>query len=251
MTLTRDQLERYRRHILLPEIGGQGQQALLDARVTIIGAGGLGAPMLLYLAAAGIGKIRLCDDDVVSLSNLQRQVLYVGDDLGKSKVSAAAQRLTALNPDCRVEPVASRLTPDNAHPLIADADLVIEGVDNFEPRFAVNDACLSAGKPLLSAAIGRFDGQVALFAPHLDEEQPCYRCFVPEIPPDAADCETQGVLGAVPGIVGSLAAMEAIRFLTGFGAPLAGHMLIFNGMDSTTRRVKLPRDPACPACGGR
>ncbi|NHK28363.1 HesA/MoeB/ThiF family protein [Parvularcula flava] len=249
MPLTPDQLERYKRHILLPEIGGQGQQALLDARVLVVGAGGLGCPILAYLAAAGVGHIRLCDDDGVALSNLQRQILFTTDDIGKPKATMAAERLQAINPDCTVEAIEARLTTNNAKELLDGIDLVIEGVDNFDARYALNDACLETGTPFLSAAIGRFDGQVALFTPGPD--QPCYRCLVPETPPDAADCETQGVLGAVPGIVGAVAAMEAIRFLTGFGEPLAGHVLIYNGMNATTRRVKLPRDPACPACSAK
>ena len=246
MALTPDELERYRRHLLLPEIGGQGQQALKEASVLVAGAGGLGSPILLYLAAAGLGRIILCDDDAVSLSNLQRQVLFSTASIGEPKVTAAARRLADLNPHCQVVPQQARLTAGNATRLLAGVDLIIDGIDSFEGRFAINEASLASGIPLLSAAIGRFDGQLSLFTPGPD--QPCYRCLVPEIPPDAADCEIQGVLGAVPGILGSMAAMEAIRFLTGFGESLAGHLLLYNGMNGTVRLVKLPKDPACPAC---
>ncbi|WP_306251755.1 molybdopterin-synthase adenylyltransferase MoeB [Parvularcula sp. IMCC14364] len=246
MSLTPDQIERYKRHILLPEIGGQGQQKLLAAKVLVIGAGGLGCPVLSCLAAAGVGTIGICDDDTVALSNLQRQTLYTTDDIGQPKVSVAISRLTALNPDIDFIAHRQRLTAHNAQSLVRGYDLILEGVDNFTSRYALNDACIAARKPLISAAIGKFDGQVASFRGY-EEGQPCYQCFVPETPAEFANCELEGVVGAVPGTVGNLAAMEAIKVITGLASDLAGHILIYNGLSGETRRVKLPRDPACPA----
>ena len=198
MALSAEELERYQRHILLPEIGGQGQQKLREARLIVIGAGGLGCPALQYLVAAGIGQIDLYDDDSVSLSNLQRQVLFTTEDIGKPKVEIARQRLTALNPHTHIRTFQKRISHANDIEDLASATLLLEGVDNFETRFLLNDVCIAAQTPFLSAAIGRFDGQIGLFTPW-QKDQPCYRCFVPETPPDAADCETMGVLGSVPG----------------------------------------------------
>ncbi|MCI5047521.1 MAG: HesA/MoeB/ThiF family protein [Aquisalinus sp.] len=249
MPLTPDQIERYKRHILLPEVGGQGQQKLLNASVLVVGAGGLGCPILSCLTAAGVGHIGICDDDTVALSNLQRQTLYTIEDIDKPKVAIAIQRLSPLNPDVTFTAYTERLTDENAEDLISNYNLVIEGVDNFSARYALNDACIAARKPLVSAAIGKFDGQVAVFHGH-ETDQPCYKCFVPEEPEDFADCELEGVLGAVPGTVGHMAAMEVIKEITGLGPSLTGHLLIYSGLTGETRRVKLLRDPACPAHKG-
>lgn len=246
--LTDEQLERYARHILLREIGGAGQRRLLDAKVLVIGAGGLGAPALMYLAAAGVGTIGVVDDDIVSLSNLQRQVIFSTDEVGQPKGDSAARRLAAINPDVAVTVHHVRLTPDNARDLVAPYDLVLDGCDNFETRFAVNDAVLALGKTLVSAAIGEFDGQIAVYRPGRDDS-PCYRCFVPEIPDNAARCTEQGVVGALAGVVGVWAALETVKTLAGFGADLTAHILLMDGLSAGTRKVKLRRDPACPACG--
>lgn len=248
LPLTDDQLERYARHILLREIGGTGQRKLLDAKVLVVGAGGLGAPALMYLAAAGVGTIGVVDDDIVSLSNLQRQVIFATDEVGAPKGDMAQRRLNAINPDVAVSVHQARLTEANAKDLIAPYDLVLDGCDNFETRFAVNDACLALGKPLVSAAIGEFDGQLAVFHPGR-EGQPCYRCFVPEIPDGAARCTEQGVVGALAGVMGTWAALEAVKQIAGFGESLAGQLVLFDGLSAATRKVRLRRDPACPACG--
>ena len=246
MTLSPDQIERYKRHILLPELGGQGQQKLLNARVLVVGAGGLGCPILQYLAAAGVGTIGICDDDEVALSNLQRQTLFTTADIGRHKVDVAIDRLAAINPEIDLVACKARITDENVTTLIRDYDLVVEGIDNFAGRYALNSACLKSSKPLISAAIGKFDGQVAVFTPWSDETAPCYRCLVPETPDEFVDCELEGVLGAVPATVGGLAAMEVIKQITGLGDSLAGHLLIYSGLSGETRRVRLSRDPACP-----
>ncbi len=249
LPLTDDQLERYARHILLREIGGTGQRKLLDAKVLVVGAGGLGAPALMYLAAAGVGTIGVVDDDIVSLSNLQRQVIFATDEVGAPKGDMAQRRLNAINPDVAVTVHQVRLTEANAKDLIAPYDLVLDGCDNFETRFAVNDACLALGKPLVSAAIGEFDGQLAVFRPDR-KTQPCYRCFVPEIPEGVANCTEQGVVGALAGVLGTWAALEAVKELAGFGDSLTGNIVLFDGLSAVTRKVRLKRDPECPACGG-
>lgn len=247
MSLSAGEIERYKRHLLLKEIGGQGQQRLKAARVAVIGAGGLGSPILAYLAAAGVGAIRIVDGDHVELSNLQRQTLYGMDDLGAPKAATAAAALTAINPEGAYEAHGIHLDNENAGDLIDGCDLVIEGVDRFPPRYIVNEACRKAGVPLLSSAIGRFDGQVALFP--MDAASACYRCLVPEIPEDAADCETEGVLGAVPGVVGSLAALEAIKHLVRMDGALQSELLVYQGLEARMRRIKVPKDPSCPVCG--
>jgi adenylyltransferase/sulfurtransferase len=257
MPLTDDQLERYARHIVLREIGGPGQQMLLNARVLIIGAGGLASPCALYLAAAGVGTIGLVDDDAVSLSNLQRQILYRTEDVGRSKVETARAALGHLNPDTHVNAHACRLTDANARTLIAEYDLVADGCDNFETRFAVCDACLALGKTLVSAAVGRFEAQVATFKPHEKDDSgeayPCYRCLVPEAPPPGTmpPCSEAGIIGALTGVVGSLQALEVIKEITGAGESLAGKLLLYEALEGSFRTVRLRRDPACPGCGGR
>ncbi len=255
MSLTPEQRERYARHILLKEIGGPGQQRLKAASVAIVGMGGLGAPAALYLAAAGVGRLVLIDDDEVALSNLQRQILYRSDELGTAKVMLASAALTALNPHIEIETRAERLTETNARDLLAGADLVLDGTDSFATRFAINQACHDLGLTLISGAVGRWDGQVATFksgsTKHLPAEQrlPCYRCLVPEIPPNAETCAEVGIVGALTGVIGSLMALEAIKEIAGAGEGLAGRLLLYDGLAATSRIVRLPRDPACTTCG--
>ena len=243
MTFSDDEIERYARHLVLVEVGGPGQQRLKAARVGLIGLGGVGAPAALYLAAAGIGTLRLIDDDTVALSNLQRQIAFDVADIGRSKVEAGAETLTALNPHVRVEPFAGRLTVATAARLVEGCDVVVDGTDDFDTRFAVNAACVAAGIPLVSGAIGRWSGQVGVFS-----GRPCYRCLVPAAPPEAETCARVGVIGALAGVVGSLAALEAIKLITGAGAPLAGRLLIFDGLAGTARTVAVGADPDCPVC---
>nr|WP_221212223.1 molybdopterin-synthase adenylyltransferase MoeB [Brevundimonas lenta] len=245
VTFSDDEIERYARHLVLAEVGGPGQQRLKGARVAIVGVGGVGAPAALYLAAAGIGALRLIDDDAVALSNLQRQILFDGADIGRPKVEAGAAALTALNPHVAVETRQQRLTPGTASAVIADCDVVIDGTDDFETRFAVNAACLAAGTPLVSGALGRWSGQVGVF-----HGRPCYRCMVPDAPPDAETCSRVGVVGALAGVVGSMAALEAIKLIAGAGEPLSGRLLLYDGLAGTARTVRVAPDPSCPACGG-
>lgn len=245
MAFTEDEVERYARHLVLSEVGGPGQQALKRARVLIVGAGGVGAPAALYLAAAGVGTLGLIDHDAVALSNLQRQILFDTDDVGRPKVEAAATRLEGINPHVAVQTFAERLTAENAVARIEDFDLVLDGTDDFETRFLVNAACLAAGRPLVSGALGRWSGQVAVFA-----GRPCYRCLVPDMPPDAETCARVGVVGALAGVVGSMAALEAIKVLTGAGQPLTGRLLLYDGLAGTARTVRIAPDPACPVCAG-
>ncbi|UPT63117.1 MAG: molybdopterin-synthase adenylyltransferase MoeB [Hyphomonadaceae bacterium JAD_PAG50586_4] len=253
--LSPDERERYARHILLKEIGGPGQQRLKATRVAIVGAGGLGAPAALYLAAAGVGRLRLIDDDVVSLSNLQRQIVFRSKDAGAPKVERAAATLHALNPHVEIEQRNARLTNANAAGLLADAHLVLDGTDDFATRFAVNAACHTLGVTLISGAVGRWDGQLATFksgiTKHLPEDQrlPCYRCFVPEAPPNAETCAQVGVVGALTGVIGSMMALEAIKEIADAGESLAGRIFLFDGLGASARRVALPRDPACVVCG--
>jgi molybdopterin/thiamine biosynthesis adenylyltransferase len=244
-TFSADERERYARHILLKEIGGPGQQRLKAATVAIVGVGGLGAPAALYLAAAGAGRLRLIDDDTVSLSNLQRQIVYRGADVGAPKAERAREVLAELNAHVDVEAAAQRLNEANADYLLKGADVVLDGSDDFETRFAVNAACHAAGVTLISGAVGRWDGQVAVFAP----AGPCYRCFVPQTPPDAETCARVGVVGALTGVIGSLMALEAIKHLAQAGETLAGRIFLFDGLKAEARTVTLARDPNCPVCG--
>ncbi len=244
MTFSDEEVERYARHLVLREIGGPGQQKLKAASVLIVGAGGLGAPSALYLAAAGVGRIALVDPDTVSLSNLQRQVLYGTADAGALKVERAADRLAALNPHVHTEPIDERLTEANAGAIIAGYDLVLDGTDDFATRFAVNAACVAEGKTLVSGAIGRWDGQVGVYA-----GRPCYRCLVPEIPPDAETCSAVGVVGGLAGVIGSMMALEAIKVITGAGEALTGRVLVYDGLSGEARTVRLSADPECPVCG--
>jgi molybdopterin/thiamine biosynthesis adenylyltransferase len=245
MSFSDEEVERYARHLVLREIGGPGQQRLKAARVLIVGAGGLGAPAALYLTAAGVGELTLVDPDTVALSNLQRQVLYETDDAARLKVEAAGERLVALNPNVRVTRIAERLTEANARALIRGHDLVLDGTDDFATRFAVNAACVSEGVTLVSGAIGRWTGQVGVFA-----GRPCYRCLVPEIPPDAETCAAVGVVGALAGVVGSMMALEAVKLIAGAGEPLTGRLLIYDALGAEVRTVRIGADPECPVCGG-
>lgn len=242
------QLERYARHIVLREIGGAGQRRLVGARVAVIGAGGIGAGALPYLAAAGVGRIRLIDDDTVSLSNLQRQTLYTAADIGAPKVERAARALARVNPDCAVEPVGVRLNPGNAEAMLAGADVVLDGCDNFATRLTVADAALALRIALVSAAVGPFDGQLATFKGY-DPALPCYRCLVGSDPANAErSCADTGVLGALTGALGALAAIEVVREIVRFGEGLAGRLLLVDALSSRQRTVIVAKDPVCPAC---
>lgn len=242
-----EQIERYARHLVLKEIGGSGQNALLAANVAIVGAGGLGGPAALYLAAAGVGRITLIDDDIVSLSNLQRQIQFQTHDIGTAKTEVLRARLSAINPGVDATAVQTRLDPDNAVDLLAGHDLILDGTDSFATRFVINAAALAVDTPLISGAVGRFNAQVSLFA----QPGPCYRCFVPELPPQEDTCAEVGVVGALTGIAGSVMAMEAIKWITGAGETLAGRLWMYDGLRADSRTVGLTRDPACPACGQR
>ena len=245
MTFSDDEIERYARHLVLAELGGPGQQRLKAARVGLVGLGGVGSPAALYLAAAGAGTLRLIDDDTVALSNLQRQIAFDAADIGRPKVEAGAEALTALNPHVRTERRADRLTAANAAGLIADCDVIIDGTDDFPTRHAVNAACVAAGIPLVSGALGRWSGQVGVFS-----GSPCYRCLVPAAPPEAETCARAGVVGALAGVVGAMAALETIKLITGAGAPLAGRLLIYDGLAGAARTVVVVADPDCPVCSG-
>jgi adenylyltransferase/sulfurtransferase len=243
-----DQLDRYARHIILKEIGGAGQQRLLDARAVLVGAGGIGAPAIQYLAAAGVGQLVVIDDDRVALSNLQRQVLFAVADIGRPKVEAAGEAVARLNPDVRLVPVPARLDAGNAVDLLRGADVVLDGSDNFATRLAVADAARALHVPLVSAAVGQFDGQLTVFR-GWEAGKPCYRCLVGDDPdrPDMS-CADQGVLGALTGALGSLAAIEAIRAIVPFGADPAGTLLLIDALDFRFRTIALPKDPGC-SCG--
>ncbi|MBT9473938.1 MAG: HesA/MoeB/ThiF family protein [Pseudomonadota bacterium] len=244
MSFTDDEVERYARQLVLREVGGQGQQRLKAASVLIVGAGGLGAPAALYLAAAGIGRIVLVDPDVVDTSNLQRQIIFRNTDVGTRKVEAAAAHLRALNPHVHVDCTPVHLESCNAGPLVKGVDLVLDGTDDFATRFAVNAACVAHERTLVSGAIGRWTGQVGVF-----RGKPCYRCLVPEIPPDAETCSTVGVVGAIAGVIGSMMALEAIKLIAGAGEPLAGRLLIYDALAAETRTVRIGADPECEVCG--
>jgi adenylyltransferase/sulfurtransferase len=240
-----DQLERYARHIILKEIGGAGQQRLLDAHVGLIGAGGIGAPAIQYLAAAGVGRLTVIDDDVVSLSNLQRQVLFATGDIGTRKVEAAATAVARMNPDVQVNSVARRLDADNAAALLSGVDVLLDGSDNFATRLITADAASELKIPLVSAAVGQFDGQLGVFR-GWEPDKPCYRCLVGNAPdrPDAS-CADQGVLGALTGVMGSLAAIETIRAIVPFGSDPAGSLLLIDALNFRFRTLSLPKDPGC------
>ncbi len=246
--LTQDDIQRYSRHLIMPEVGVSGQRKLKAARVLCVGAGGLGSPASLYLAAAGVGTLGLVDFDDVDVSNLQRQVLYATADVGRPKLAAASERLKALNPELNVIPHQVRLTSANALQILAGYDVIVDGGDNFPTRYLVNDACVLLGKPNVYGSIFRFDGQISVFA---TAGGPCYRCLYPEPPPPGLvpSCAEGGVLGVLPGIVGTIQAAEAIKLLIGAGESLAGRLLLFDALTMEFRRMNLRRDPACPVCG--
>jgi molybdopterin/thiamine biosynthesis adenylyltransferase len=252
MRLTDDELERYARHIVLREVGGTGQARLKAARVLVIGAGGLGSPLLLYLAAAGIGTIGIVDDDEVSLSNLQRQIAHRTEDVGRPKTESARDAIGAINPGVAVDLHQTRLTASNALELIGGYDVVADGSDNFATRFLVNDACFLARRTLVFAAVTEFDGQLATFKAHdRSRSYPCYRCLFPEPPPPGTvpSCSETGVLGAAAGVMGTLQALEVIKEVAGIGESLAGHLLIYDALATNFRKVRLSADPACALCG--
>jgi sulfur-carrier protein adenylyltransferase/sulfurtransferase len=246
-TLNAEQRNRYQRHLLLPEVGEKGQQKLLESKVLMLGAGGLGSPAALYLAAAGVGTIGVIDMDVVDYSNLQRQILHNIERVGDRKVDSAKKTLTLLNPDVNVITYDVRMGADNVLDIIDGYDLVVDGTDNFPTRYLLNDASLKKNVPVVMGAIFRFEGQVSVFRPH---EGPCYRCMLPEPPPAelAPSCAEAGVLGVLPGIIGSLQAMEAIKMLLGLGDSLVGRLLTYDALEQSFRTFKLRRDPNCPAC---
>lgn len=248
LALRPDQEARYSRHTLIPEVGVAGQLKLLQAKVLCIGAGGLGSPSSMYLAAAGIGTIGVIDDDVVDASNLQRQILHATDRVGTPKVESAEETLRGLNPDVKVDKHRTRITSANALELIAPYDVVIDGADNFATRYLVNDCALRLGKPVVHASIFRFEGQITVFPAN---GSPCYRCLYPQPPPaeEAPSCAEAGVLGVLPGIMGVLQATEAIKLVLGLGDTLAGRLLVYDALKTRFRELRLRRDPACPTCG--
>lgn len=248
MKLTEDQINRYSRHILLKEVGGKGQKKLLDGRVLVIGAGGLGSPIALYLAAAGVGTIGIADADEVDVSNLQRQVIHFTPDIGKPKVLSAREKMTAINPDVNVIPYQTWVTADNIAGMIADYDFVIDGTDNFAAKFLINDACVLAGKPYSHGGILQFDGQTMTILPG---ESACYRCIFPEPPPKEVipTCSRAGVIGVLPGVLGTLQATEAIKYLLGAGDLLTSRLLTYNALRMRFREVPLKKSAKCPICG--
>lgn len=248
MPLRDDQIERYSRQIILPNVGGKGQEKILKAKVLIIGAGGLGSPCALYLASAGVGRIGIVDSDAVEINNLQRQILHSTQNAGKPKVESAKERINAINPDVEVIPYKIRLTSENILDIIREYDIIVDGSDNFPTRYLVNDACVLSKKPLSHAGIFRFDGQAITILPG---ESACYRCLFPEPPPAGLvpSCQESGILGAVAGAIGVIQANEVLKFILGIGDLLTGKLLIFNALDSSFRQVKVPRDPKCPVCG--
>lgn len=245
---TEDQILRYSRHIILPEVGGKGQKKLLQAKVFLIGAGGIGSPAGYYLAAAGIGKIGIADGDTLELSNLQRQIAHQTKSVGRHKADSAKETFEALNPDVEVVIFKERLTSENILDIIKDYDIVVDGSDNFPTRYLANDACVLLKKPLSTGAVFRFDGQATTIIPG---EGPCYRCLF-ELPPPpnlVPSCEQAGILGVLPGTIGLIQATEVIKYLLGVGELLKGYLLIYSALDMSFRKVKVPRNPKCPVCG--
>jgi len=247
-SFTPEQAERYSRHLLIPEVGEAGQRKLLNSKVLLIGAGGLGSPAAFYLAAAGVGTLGIVDSDVVDQTNLQRQILHTTDRIGEPKVESAKRTLEALNPDVKIVGYRERLTSENIDRIIAEYDVIIDGADNFPTRYLLNDASVKWNKPVVHGSIYRFEGQITVFKPHAG---PCYRCLFPTPPPPelAPSCAEAGVLGVLPGVIGSLQANEAIKLLLGIGEPLVGRYLLFDALDASFREVKLRRDAECPVCG--
>jgi molybdopterin-synthase adenylyltransferase len=252
MSLTDAQFERYARHLILDEVGEEGQAKLMAARVLVVGAGGLGSPLLLYLAAAGVGTLGVVDDDTVDLSNLQRQIVHPTARIGAAKVESARETVAAINPEVRVETHRLRLAPENAAALVGAYDLVADGSDNFATRYLLNDVCFAARRPLVAAALSPFDGQLSTFKAFLGPPHPCYRCLFREPPPPdlVPRCETAGILGAVAGVIGTLQATEVLKELLGLGESLSGQLLMYDALAAGFHKIKLPRDPDCPTCGG-
>jgi molybdopterin/thiamine biosynthesis adenylyltransferase/rhodanese-related sulfurtransferase len=248
VVLSKEQKQRYSRHLLMPEVGAEGQAKLLQSKVLLIGAGGLGAPAMLYLAAAGVGTLGIVDFDTVDLSNLQRQVIHTNDRVGRKKTDSAAESVNALNPDVKVIPYEEMLTEENVERLIAGYDVILDGTDTFETRYTLNDAAVRARIPVVHASVYRFEGQLTVFQPY---EGPCYRCLYPTPPPPelAPGCSVAGVLGVVPGTMGMLQATEVLKLLLGIGDSLAGRLLIYDALDASFQELTLRRDPHCPACG--
>jgi molybdopterin-synthase adenylyltransferase len=251
MELTEEQFQRYARHLILDEVGEEGQEKLLGARVLLIGAGGLGSPMLLYLAAAGVGTIGIVDDDRVDLTNLQRQIVHATERVGALKVDSARATLAAVNDGIRVETHPMRLQPDNAAGLIAGYDLVADGSDNFATRYLLTGECFRLEKPLIAAALSPFEGQLSTFRPYLGQGHPCYRCLFREPPPPGLvpRCEEAGILGAVAGVMGTLQAVEVLKELLGLGDSLDGTLLIYDALRVRFHRIRIAKDPDCPTCG--
>ncbi|HEX7512249.1 MAG TPA: molybdopterin-synthase adenylyltransferase MoeB [Candidatus Methylomirabilis sp.] len=245
--MTEEQIRRYSRHLILPEVGGVGQRKLLNSRVLLIGAGGLGSPVALYLAAAGVGTLGIVDFDVVDLSNLQRQILHHGHDVGRPKVQSAVDTIGDLNPDVKVIPYQEALSSENVRRIFADFDVVVNGCDNFPTRYLVNDACVFLGKPMVDGSIFKFEGQATVFLPG----HGCYRCLYPAPPPPGVvpSCAEAGVLGVVCGVIASIQGVETIKLLLGLGEPLVGRLVFFDALAMEFRQVKYRRDPACPVCG--
>jgi molybdopterin/thiamine biosynthesis adenylyltransferase len=245
--MTEEQVRRYSRHLILPEVGGAGQRKLLNSRVLLVGAGGLGSPVALYLAAAGVGTLGIVDFDTVDLSNLQRQILHHGSDVGRPKVQSAVETIADLNPDVRVVPYQQALSSENVRRIFADYDIVVNGCDNFPTRYLVNDACVFLRKPMVDGSIFKFEGQATVFLPG----HGCYRCLYPAPPPPGVvpSCAEAGVLGVVCGVIASIQGVETIKLLLGLGEPLVGRLIFFDALAMEFRQVKYRRDPACPVCG--
>lgn len=250
---TEEQLHRYARHIVMPEVGGTGQVKLLNARVLAIGAGGLGAPLLMYLAAAGVGTLGVVDNDHVELSNLQRQIIHTTERVGVDKTESAARAIAQLNPDVKVICHQERFEHHNALDIVSDYDIVCDGSDNFPTRYLVNDACFLAGKPLVSAAMMRFDGQLTTFRAHEGEGHACYRCLFPEMPPEGLvpSCSEAGIFGAIAGVMGTLQTAEVLKEILGIGQRLDGTLLIYDALAAEVRRVTYTKDPDCALCGSQ
>ncbi len=248
MSFTDNQLDRYARHIILKQVGGAGQQKLMKAKVLVIGAGGLGSPLLLYLVAAGVGTITLIDDDVVEMSNLQRQIIHKTENIGKPKVSSASQMLQEINPEVEIIQLNQQLNSNNIAKIIQNCDVIADGCDNFATRFLVSAASTRYKKPLVSAALSQFDGQIATFKGY-EKDKPCYRCFIPEMPGQAQNCAEAGILGAVAGVLGTLQATEVLKEILNIGESLAGKIMIYDALYSAVRVIKLPKDPKCKYCG--
>lgn len=253
MSLTDTQFHRYARHLILDEVGEEGQEKLLASRVLVVGAGGLGAPLLQYLAAAGVGTLGIIDDDTVELSNLQRQVIHTTDRVGTAKVDSAAAAIAAMNPDVKVVTHRERLTAENASTLLRGYDLIADGTDNFATRYLINDLAFAHGVTLVSAALLRFDGQLSTFKAHLGPPHPCYRCLYPENPGEdfIPRCEQAGILGAVAGVMGTLQATEVLKELLGLGESLSGRLLVYDALATSFRTMRFKRDPDCATCGAR